>query len=63
MENNDRVVEPGLLISNLQQLIAAEFSRFAVELSYREAYIQTLEERIKELQEQAGVGHGATSGD
>lgn len=54
MENNDRTVEPGRIIQNMQQMMAAEISRYAVELSYREAYIQTLEERIKELEDKIG---------
>lgn len=47
---NDRSVEPGLAIQYLQQFHGIEMARLAGEIAYRDAYIQSLEEKIKELQ-------------
>lgn len=49
MENNDRAVEPNIVIQSLQQFLANEVSRYALEVAYRDAYIQTVEAEVKEL--------------
>jgi hypothetical protein len=47
---NDRPVEPALVIQYLQQFMAAEVARYAAEISYRDAYIKGLNDRIEDLE-------------
>lgn len=49
MENKDRAVEPNVVIQALQQFLANEVSRYALEVAYRDAYIQTVEAELNEL--------------